>query len=141
MALSGARKTSQATSSVPNLLMETAPVKGGTTIYKGGITAISSAGYAIPGETAVGINVIGMALDTVANSGADGAQRIRVARGVFKYKNSGSSDVIGWSEVGKNCYLVDDETVAKTSGTATRSVAGIVDSVAADGGVWVRIGV
>ena len=33
---------------------------------------------------------------------------------------------------------VDDQTVAKTDGTGTRSRAGIVDGIEASGGVWVR---
>ena len=39
-------------------------------------------------------------------------------------------------DIGSDCYIVDDQTVAKTSGTNTRSVAGKVFDVDADG-VWV----
>jgi hypothetical protein len=41
------------------------------------------------------------------------------------------------ADVGKQCYLVDDQTVAKTDGTNTRSPAGFVRDVDADG-VWVE---
>jgi hypothetical protein len=48
---------------------------------------------------------------------------------------------IGLGNVGKPCYMVDDQTVAKTDGTtggaATRSPAGWVRDVDADG-VWVE---
>ena len=37
------------------------------------------------------------------------------------------------------CYVVDDETVAKTNGTNTRSRAGVVVDVDAQG-VWVTTG-
>jgi hypothetical protein len=43
------------------------------------------------------------------------------------------------AEVGAVCYLVDDETVAKTSGTNTRSRAGYVVDVET-AGVWVLMG-
>jgi len=39
--------------------------------------------------------------------------------------------------LGKTCYIVDDETVAKTNGTNTRSAAGTVVGVESDG-VWVQ---
>ena len=43
------------------------------------------------------------------------------------------------ADIQKDCYIVDDQTVAKTSGTNTRSVAGKVIEVEADG-VFVRVG-
>ena len=47
-----------------------------------------------------------------------------------------SADAITLADVGSDCYIVDDQTVAKTNGTNTRSVAGKVFDVDADG-VWV----
>ena len=43
------------------------------------------------------------------------------------------------ADVGADCYIVDDQTVAKTNGTNTRSVAGKIIAVDADG-VWVKLG-
>jgi hypothetical protein len=40
--------------------------------------------------------------------------------------------------IGNDCYIVDDQTVAKTNGTATRSIAGKIRAVDAQG-VWVEI--
>ena len=39
-------------------------------------------------------------------------------------------------DIGKDCFIVDDQTVAKTNGANTRSRAGKVFDVDADG-VWV----
>ena len=50
------------------------------------------------------------------------------------------TDLIAQADAGSDCYIVDDQTVAKTSGTNTRSRAGIVLAVDADGGVWVQVG-
>ena len=46
--------------------------------------------------------------------------------------------MITQAEIGDACYIVDDETVAKTSGGNTRSVAGEIVDVD-DDGVWVDI--
>ena len=43
---------------------------------------------------------------------------------------------IAAADIGNNCYVVDDQTVAKTNGTNSRSVAGKVHDVDAIG-VWV----
>ena len=42
------------------------------------------------------------------------------------FKNSTAGDLIITTDQGKDCYLLDDQTVAKTSGGGTRSVAGRV---------------
>jgi hypothetical protein len=58
---------------------------------------------------------------------------------VFRWENSANADLITQAEVGTDCYIVDDQTVAKTSATNTRSKAGRVVSVD-DAGVWVATG-
>ena len=58
--------------------------------------------------------------------------------GVFAFANSAAADEIADSDAGSDCYIVDDNTVALTDGTPTRSVAGKIVRVD-DDGVWVRI--
>jgi len=115
------------------------PVKASVKPIQGGI-AVLNAGYAAPATTATGLIAIGRFEETVDNtSGADGALSVHVKRGTFRFGNSSAGDAIAQADVGADCYIVDDQTVAKTSGTNTRSVAGkiiAVDSV----GVWVKIG-
>jgi len=41
--------------------------------------------------------------------------------------------LIAITEIGTDCYIVDDNTVAKTNGTSTRSRAGKVVDVNANG--------
>ena len=68
--------------------------------------------------------------------GADGAKTVMVRRKVaFKFANL-AADLVTQADIGKTCYIADDQTVAKTNGTNTRSVAGKVFDVDADG-VWV----
>lgn len=114
------------------------PVKGSTTVYQGSLVALN-AGYAAPGATATGRIAVGRAEETVANAGSDGAVAVNVKRGVFKFGNSAAGDAIAQADAGADCYIVDDQTVAKTSATNTRSIAGKIVAVDSDG-VWVQVG-
>lgn len=112
------------------------PMKGATTIFAGALVCVLGA-VAVPGATGTTLIAVGRAEEQKTNSGADGAATIKVRRGVFRFANSASTEAIGWSEYGKQVYVVDDQTVAKTNGTNTRSVAGICRGVDAQG-VWVE---
>jgi hypothetical protein len=116
----------------------TTPVKGAATIFQGALV-VADAGLAVPGKTALNLVVLGVADQGVNNSaGADGAKKVTTERGTFKFFNL-AADAIVAGDVGKDCYLVDDQTVAKTSGANTRSVAGKIINVDSDG-VFVRVG-
>ena len=107
-------------------------------IYDGAIVAMNSSGYATKGAVSATLKALGVAAAYSDNSGGSaGDLKVKVKKGVFRFGNSASSDAITLAEVGGNCYIVDDQTVAKTDGSAARSVAGVVmdvDSV----GVWVK---
>lgn len=114
------------------------PVAANTKVYAGGIAAANATGYATKGATAVGLTYLGRFEEQADNTGgADGAKSVLIRRGkAFKWKNSGA-DAVTQAELLKTCYIVDDETVAKTDGTGTRSAAGKVVGVESDG-VWVQ---
>lgn len=115
------------------------PVASAAVIYAGALVALNAGGYAVPGSTATTLTAVGVAQERVDNSaGADGDLRVEVRRGVFKFANSAAADQITRAEIGDSAYIVDDQTVAKTNGTSTRSVAGIIRDVDADG-VWIEI--
>ncbi|WP_236233737.1 hypothetical protein [Pseudomonas tohonis] len=115
------------------------PLAANVKIYAGSIVCLDASGNAVPGSTATTLKVRGLAQEQVDNTGgAAGAKRIETRRGVFQLANSASTDLITRAEIGSQCYIVDDQTVAKTSATNTRSVAGVVRDVD-DGGVWVEI--
>lgn len=116
----------------------TAPVKGATTIWQGALVVADSA-LAVPGKTATGLIVLGVAEETARNAGADGAAKVKFRRGTFDFSNSASTDEITAGDIGKDAYIVDDQTVAKTSGSSTRSVAGKIMHI--EGGrIFVRVG-
>lgn len=107
--------------------------------YQNGL-AVNVAGYARPGYTATGLKVFGVFKETVDNTGgAAGALDVEVERGVFAFDNSTAGDAIAQADVGNNAYIVDDQTVAKTDGGGTRSIAGVIEGF--DGtSVLVRVG-
>ncbi len=107
-------------------------------IFAGALLMRNAAGFLTPGATATGAIGAGRAEAQFDNSaGAAGDIQARYRPGVYRYANSAAADEITAAEIGALCYVVDDQTVAKTDGTATRSPAGFVDMVD-DLGVWVR---
>lgn len=112
------------------------PVKASVTIYAGALVVAGSDGYARPARVATGDITLGRAEEKVTGSGSDGAVKVRVSRGIFRFDNSSDSDAITIAEIGRACFAASDHAVAKTSGSSTRSPAGIVVDVDADG-VWV----
>lgn len=107
-------------------------------VLAGTIVVLNASGFAEMGTTATGKIALGVASATADNSaGAAGDINVEIMRGVFKFANSASGDAIALTDYGTNCYIVDNQTVAKTSGSSTRSIAGAVRGVDADG-VWVQ---
>ncbi len=113
------------------------PVKAATTVHQGSLVVLN-AGYAAPGTAATGLVAVGRAAES-ATAVSAGDALVRVERGVFKYANSAAGDLIAQADAGVDCYIVDDQTVAKTNGTGTRSRAGQIVAVDSDG-VWVQVG-
>lgn len=114
------------------------PVKAATRIHSGAMVALDATGWALPAATATGLKVLGRAEAPADNSaGANGDTNVKVGAGIYQYGNSASGDLIARADIGADCYAVDDQTVAKTNGGGTRSVAGKIFDVDAYG-VWVK---
>lgn len=115
-----------------------APVAANAVIHAGALLVANATGFAAPGSVATGLTYLGRADQAVSNAGgADGAQQVVVSRGkAFKWNNS-ATDPITQASLGKQCFIEDDETVAATNGTNTRSAAGIVVAIENDG-IWVE---
>jgi len=111
------------------------PVKAGTQIHQGSLVALE-AGVAIAAITALNLVAIGRAEASVTGGIVDGDVRLSVKRGCFQFEND-PADPITLADVPGQCFITDDQTVAKTDGTNTRSVAGIIFDVDVDG-VWVQ---
>lgn len=133
-ALTTARDTRERTGEVFGF-----PVAANVHCYPGGL-AVLSGGYAAPASTALNLIALGRFDNEADNTGgAAGALQVTVRRGIFRYANSAAADAIAQAEVGQDCYLVDDQTVAKTDAVGTRSRAGRIVAVET-AGVWVQLG-
>jgi hypothetical protein len=115
------------------------PMAATVKIWNGSLVMRNAAGFLTKGATATGCVGVGRAEKTVDNTGAAGAASLEYRIGSFLFANSAAGDLITIADIGKACFIVDDQTVAKTDGTGTRSRAGIVDGIEANGAVWVRM--
>lgn len=77
---------------------------------------------------------------SVTGGAANGDVRIDTDRGTFCFAIGTSTDALTLSDVGADVYVIDDQTVGKTSATNTRPKAGVLEDVTSDG-AWVRVGV
>lgn len=112
------------------------PVAASVTIFAGALVARDGNGRATPGAAATTLRGVGRAAEQVTNGSTAGAVNVEIERGIFRFGNSTSTDAITTANIGADCYIVDDQTVALTNGSNTRSVAGKIFDVDA-AGVWV----
>jgi hypothetical protein len=113
------------------------PVKASTAIYKGSLVCADSTGYAVPGDDAAGLTLLGVAIEAANNaSGANGDVSVRVqAAGVFSFAKSGT---IAQADLGSALYVVDDQTVGLSAAVSNNIAAGRLESL--DGSsVWLRL--
>ena len=116
------------------------PAGAATNIFAGALLMRNAAGFIVRGAVAVGCAGVGVAEQPANNTaGANGAMLVRYQHRVTsRFRNATAGDLIVQADVGKIAWILDDDQVAKTNGTATRSPAGIIESVDAQG-VWVRL--
>lgn len=115
------------------------PMEAASKIFGGTLACLNAAGNLVKGVTSTTLKCVGVAVQTYDNlAGAAAAINGEAKVGVFgPFANSAAGDLIIASDTGNDCYIVDDSTVAKTNGTATRSIAGKVWAVDASG-VWLK---
>ena len=102
------------------------PVAASTAIVMGALLSTLN-GYGRNAAEALGHRVIGVATKSVDNSsGSAGDKTVPYRTGVFAFTNSSGGDAIAQADVGSDCFVVDNDTVAKTSNSGARSVAGTV---------------
>jgi len=114
-------------------------VAAATKIFAGTIVALDANGNAVPATTATGLVIVGVAQALADNTaGIAGAIKVKCAPGVFKFANLGA-DAVDANDLGKTCFVTDDQTVSETDAVGTKSAAGKVFQVDTDG-VWVAVG-
>lgn len=122
----------------PPGIVHRAPVAASQKALQGTIAVVAS-GYFRGGATATGHLAVGAFPATYDNSSGSAGDVVgQVEEGIFRFANSSAGDAIAATDRGAACYVVDNQTVAKTDGGATRSPAGIIHDVDSEG-VWVRM--
>lgn len=112
-------------------------VGAGETIYQGGLVVTDADGFALPGSASAGVICRGWADETVVNSGADGAKKIRVRSGCTG-RHAASSVTRAMIGAGTMMELVDDNTV-DDAGTNDVKVGPIVAPYISTTECWVHI--
>lgn len=113
------------------------PIAASTTVRNGHIAAVNAAGFAVNVTTATGLTYLGRYDSTVTNAGSAGDASVMVRYDkAFQFANS-SADPVTQASLGKVCYMEDNQTVAATNGTNTRSACGRVVGIDSNG-VWVE---
>lgn len=116
------------------------PVAANAVIFAGTLYALNAAGEAVPATATASQRTRAIAQETVDNTGGAAGAKLVVGRidGWFNFRNSASTDLIARADIGNLCYVVDNETVAKTSNSNARPVAGVIRDVDA-AGVWIEL--
>ena len=114
------------------------PMKADETTFAGGILLRLSDGYLAKGQVIAGAVGVGIAERAVLTAGdTDGAVSVEFRPGSHLMQNSAGGDAVTLANIGAVCYAVDDQTVALTDASGTRSVAGFVEDIEGSR-VWVR---
>lgn len=127
-------------------------------VWQGAIVCLDpSTGFGTQGKTAPGLIALGIAESpemgmVVAGQppaifsnlydntgGSAGGIVVQYRQGVYDFLNSTAGDAITVANIGQDCYIVDDQTVALTDAVGTRSRAGRIVNVD-QYGVQVQIG-
>jgi len=123
------------------IVAEDAQLGANKTIFDGAMVA-QNAGNLEPASDSAGVVTLGVARQKMANATGAPAKvspKASVHAGAtFKFDTVAGGNAITAADIGKQCFVVDDHTVARTGGTANGIVAGIVDSIDPDGGIWVK---
>lgn len=116
------------------------PMAAGASLVRGCFVLKDSSGNAhqTTGSTSSAIGVCKRSVDN--STGNAGDKTVEAMRGVFGFANSSDADLITNADRFSECFVADNQTVAKTSDGGSRSRAGIVWDVAADGTVYVLVG-
>lgn len=129
---------SSAKGNVTDIMLAKADAKG-----KIGEIALLKAGYVYEGQAMTGAKCIGTFACPFDNTGGTNGLEVEINLGheftEFTFANSTSGDAITQADVGNDCYVAGVATVAKTDGSATRSVCGKIWRLKSNGSVVVRI--
>lgn len=126
---------------IARIVADDALLAATTTIPAGVLVGANANGELINAADAANVVVLGRAPRRMVNAAGAAAKtspKAYVEAGVFKFATSGG-DALTAADLGRDVFLLDNQTVVKTAGTVNTIVAGKLDSIDPDGGVWVRV--
>jgi hypothetical protein len=126
---------------VERFLCDDALIAASTTCFNGTLIATNASGELRPAADVAGLAVVGVAPIKLVNASGVAAKAFppaRIRAGVFKFGTTGGSAITA-ADIGRNCFVLDDQTVVKAAGTTNSIVAGKVEAIDPDGGIWVSV--
>ncbi len=109
-------------------------------VFKGALMVYDPSAQTIePGGVDTDLIALGRAEESATTAEIAAGKKPKIRSGIFAFENSTAGDAIANTDAGATCYIVDDQTVAKTNGTNTRSAAGKIVKVSG-GKVYVAVG-
>ncbi|MBF7683920.1 hypothetical protein I2F27_11375 [Acinetobacter sp. B5B] len=102
------------------------PLKAGAGVLQGTFAVIDQAGFAIDSQSIGGANqtCLGIWDNSAQNTGADGDVLALVQRKKQFLMSNSSTDALTQADLGIQVFIEDNQTVAKSDGNGTRSLAG-----------------
>ena len=116
------------------------PVSASTTIRKGWGVNIDDDGYAVSATADATHSFVGKAVETIANTGADGALSILVEDDLILDFTIDATNAVDATDLGRVVKVIDNQTVANASGTGPN--AGVLVEIEGSGSdaiAWVRV--
>lgn len=107
-------------------------------LYEGTLIVINAAGHAAMASDTTGTTAVVGYLDAPADGAGTTAGTVegRVRRGgVAEFETVAGGNAIVQADVGRDCYVVDNQTVAKQAGTTNGVIAGEVMGIRTVNGV------
>lgn len=118
-------------------------LKAGATVLEGTLAIVNADGYAVDSANAAGAGLICLGVwdNSAHNGGLDGDAVAMVRRNKQFLMANSATDPITQDNLGDSVYVADNQTLSKTDGTGTRSIAGrfMGFDTQFDQHVWVEI--
>ena len=125
---------------VERIVADDALVAANTTVWNGSMVCCDATGALRPGADVAGLTFVGVAQLRMVNPSGVAARvkpAARFAVGVHKFATTGANAITA-ADLQKQCFILDDQTVVRQAGTGNAILAGTVDSIDPDGGIWVK---
>ena len=115
-------------------------VKNAAVLYHGALVGKNVDGEIQPMAPSVTGGLVCVGVNQGPKITGDGIERSEYRAGAYELHNSSSGDALTADDIGSVVYAADDQTVAKTSASGVRSVAGILLDVRPSGKCLTLVG-